>query len=305
MKLLSLSKQFIISLLLIFLLAACDGNDSWCLTTDKNAYNGAGTITNVSNMVTQVNADGSDPNNVGTLGRWISSGVSILQGDVIALSATGTILTSTPYGLLPSITSSNNIAGFAGDPTKTDQMAAYNAMLSGTSTTSYYDNGGLGTKFIFAANATASTLINIPGTATPFPFTAGQNITVTTKSCGVGDTSSAEPTKWTWNNNWKYVTVRCDYKGHSRSFTANNTGDCKAITNCNNDSPEVDKRYQSWRCHMNVPVSQNFVSTPTADFPSTTDSCSSYNCQSNETQTGSCYAATGYAKGDGDWCGGT
>ena len=309
MQLLSLSNKITLCLLLLFALTGCDANEAWCFTTDKNAYSNSSTITNVTSTSVTVNADGTTPSNVGAngaavLNQWVSSGVTVLTGDTVSLAATGTILVSTPYGLSSSVASGNNISSYNGDPSKASQMAAYNAMLAGQSTTSYYDNGGLGTKFILQANDKNSTLVAIPGTNTGFPFTKTQNITVTTKDCGVGDTSSAEPTKWTWNNNWRYTTVRCDNKGHSRSFTATDdptNPQCKAIHECNSNAPIINKKYTGWLCYTNQTVYQSFD-------PAVEDTCSSssFNCENSSTSSGSCYTPTGYFRTDGnDFCNGS
>ena len=181
MKLLLSRALILISLLVT--LSGCDGNESWCLTTDPKAYTGSSVLTTTNTPLT-VDANGVDPAisaTPATYNQWVSSKVTVIQGQTISVSATGNIVLAPAYGLSPQY----NIA-YTQDPTQSASMTAYNNMLSGSSVSQFYDNGGYGTQYVVKP-ATGLTQVNSVDSSgvvgsTAFPFVAGQNVTISTKT---------------------------------------------------------------------------------------------------------------------------
>ncbi|MEK6734366.1 MAG: type IV secretion system protein [Pseudomonadota bacterium] len=296
------------------MLGACDGSEAWCVVSDPNAYTSQSKIKNTASTSIAVYADGYNPAVAGSSNQWISSGVSVTQGEIVTLTATGSILVATPYGLSSSTASGDSVSSLVGNPAATTQMEAYDVIFAGGDYTKYYDNGGLGTRVVINANATGPTTIVIPGTTTPFYFVPTQNITVTTSNCGTGDVSGSTPSKWTWGNGWQYNTVRCNFKSHNGSFSLDNSSQCKARKICNRNKHNVDfrsSRYDNWLC--------NLAALDSASYQSSDDVCpcsqssvsgcvsgtaANYSCETNQEsgKTGLCFSATGWTVDDG-YCG--
>ncbi len=290
----------------IVFLAGCDGSESWCFVTPPDAYTKTFSVKSTNNSVVQVSATGSNPNDVSaSLGSWISSGVAVREGDSVALSASGAIILATPFGLSSSTTSGNAVSSQFDNPQYASQTAAYRAMIAGQNYTGYYDNGGLGTKFVIQANATSPTVVTIPGTTSPYIFLPTQNVTVTTANCATGDVSSSSPTKWTWNNNWLSYTVRCHKRG-TRNFTvsAGPPVHCKAVKKCGQSSPGIAS-FNAWDCNLQYQINANYSNTQ--DICSTYGTNPSYNCQYNASLSGACYTSdpNWYRPGNSGFCAGS
>lgn len=298
-------KRALICLLISISLVGCDGNEAWCLTTAQDAYT-SDTIKTVVNTVTTVNANGTDAKSIGvggikTYNQWVSSGVTVLEGDLVSISATGTAVLAPAYGLYPQY----NI-DYTGNPTEASNMAPYDAMTAGTfidNQSQYYDNNGAGTQYI--VKASESTLVNIytisntgdyvlnasTGEKIPFSFIPGQNITVTTAKCGTYNDST--PTKWTWSNGWKSNSVACQYKGksqNSRNFTTSQPY-CKAVKKCGNSGfISYSDYWAAWKCNFQNQIIGNYNSNSFSS--SGTDVCGAsgsnpgYNCGANATSKG-------------------
>jgi hypothetical protein len=277
-------RSFVLCIVALFLLSSCMGDDSWCLTTDQNAYSGLDQIQSVTNTPASINGNGLDPNNPATLpGGWIYTGIPVQNGDTIQLSASGSILVAMPYGLQSATNGSSN------------DSYLY-AAINNQSTSSYYENNGLGHQIVVFASSAAATTVNVPITNQPFNFVNGQNITVTTANCVTGDYKSNFPTKWTWSN-WNTTAVQCSSRG-TRNFTVN-APLCKAIKCCHgNTDTNVCYSTDEWQCQ--------YVIVPSAT--SVVDVCASttlnYNCGANASYKTPCYNTSGYNI-SGGWCGGS
>ena len=326
-------KRALTYLLISISLTGCDGNESWCLTTAPSAYTTDYIETKV-NTITKVNANGTDANSVGIGGvplynQWVSSGVTVLEGTSVSISATGTAVLAPAYGLYPQY----NI-DYTGNPTEASNMAPYDAMTNGTfndNEAQYYDNNGVGTQYIVnASDAILSNIYTISNTGgyvldnvtrekIPFPFVAGQNITVTTAKCGAYNSST--PTKWTWSNGWKTHSVSCQYKGkskNSRNFSTSSPY-CKAVKQCGNSGfISYTDYWAAWKCNYENEDTYDYNNSALSD----TDVCNSsgsnpsYNCAANAKSNnlneegsdkfcGVSGSSSDYANvGGGDWCGG-
>jgi type IV secretory pathway VirB6-like protein len=303
-------KKLLIILLTIICISSCTGGEDSCFGSDSDAYDNKSTISNSNSVVAEVYADGSDSNqstNSLELGLWVASGMSVLQGDLITIRAEDTIILAPPYGLSNSYSGGSNMAGSLGDPAQSNQLAPYTALLGSAgdinSITSFYQNNGLGAMFVIKANANNPYVITATDSISQaFNFAANQLVTITSKSCATGDANSSQPTKWTWDNGWKYSTVRCDPKGNNRSPAINYIQDatahyqqadpgCVAVAYCNPNAQKESDRYKGWACHQRAKINMNFSQ----------DSCSSYNCETNFNAgaSGNCYAGNSYTHDSG------
>lgn len=279
---LSKLNKILLFLVLMLFLNGCLGDQSWCITTDPDAYLYTGSIKNTTNKPFNVNANGVDPSNASlTPGGWVYTGVGVAQGDNITISASGSMLLTVPYGLA---------SGSTGSMNQSYLLAAVNQ----SDTSSYFDNGGLGTQMVIMASSANPTLIADPVTKAGYVFVPGQNVYVTTKDCATGDTYSTTPSKWTWSK-WNTTAVRCSTRG-TRNFTVNEPY-CKAVKCCKSDSVTCFDTNQ-WQCsYVIISSSNNMV-----DMCSTAKN--NYNCEANAEESGTCYNTSGYNRSSG-WCGGS
>jgi type IV secretory pathway VirB6-like protein len=334
----------ILKLALLVILSACDGDFSWCLTSDPQAYT-TDNIAQSINTTVKLNANGV-PDNVSTAsssvkyGQWVSSNVTVAKGDNITISAKGNIIVAPAYGLQPKYNVNPSSPGLS-----QDQLSAFNSMTDGkfittsgqltSSGVGYFDNSGLGTKMVVMANnntlTTAYTInssgslkLNSSGNPIPFPFVKNQNLLVTVSDCQTGDQSSSSPTKWTWNGGWVYYGVSCQKSGTNNfttdcSVNGSAPQQCKAATHCGNTEGSV----RMWRCTINNqtftsyndPVFTNgtaFNGTYTTDVCPKNNASPSFDCASNNSdpakKTASLCGAPNNnygCKGGGDWCGGS
>lgn len=268
-------------LFLLFVLGGCLGDQSWCITTDPDAYSVGGTIKNTINTPFNVNANGSDPSNKDLKpGGWVYTGVGVTAGETINVSAFGSMLLTVPYGLTSDSRGSMN-------------QSYLEAAVNQSDTSSYFDNGGLGTQWVIKANNPNPTLLTDTVSGSAYVFVPGQNVYVTTKDCTTGDFTSETPSKWTWSK-WNTTAVRCSSRG-TRNFTVNEPY-CKAVKCCRSDSVTCF-RTEQWQCSYVIISSQSNI----VDVCSTAQN--NYNCESNSTETGQCYNTSGYNRQSG-WCGG-
>jgi type IV secretory pathway VirB6-like protein len=293
MKLL-LSRALILVSLLVTL-SGCDGNESWCLTTAPNAYNSSNVLTTTNTPLT-INANGVDPaisKTPATYNQWVSSKVTVIQGQTISVSATGNIVLAPAYGLSPQY----NVA-YTQDPTQSASMTAYDNMLSGSSVSQFYDNSGYGTQYVVKPNVGLTQVNSVDSSGVigdaAFPFVAGQNITVTTKNCATRDQNSTTPTKWTWNNGWVKQSIYCQSRGTGTNFTADTSGcdpmssecKCKALKNCSYTCGGIFTCYE-WRGWICYPDRQTYLDYNDDSLSGySTDVCPSnsntnFNCASN------------------------
>ncbi len=299
MRILLRFKNIILCLGLLSLLSACDGDDTWCLGSDEDTYSDESVITNQSSLASIVNADGSDPNNPGTLGRWVYSGSYVTKGDKIDIIAEGDIITAMPYGLTEGSNPSSEYS--TGTTDYSDN--------GGSTSTSEYQNDGKGVEFIINANSSSPTLITTSD-GKAFNLTYGQYVTVTTATCASYASSTAKPTKWTWSSGWEYQAVRCKYKG-GNNFSSSEPK-CKAVNACGSQPFGAGWWYDSypgWECnHDTLSTSNVYVTDPSKDTcPSDNAQGPTYICENNISASGSCYTPTtpAYQRGNGDWCDGS
>ncbi len=300
MRILLRFKNIILCLGLLLLLSACDGDDTWCLGSNETTYSDEDTITNESSIVATVNADGSDPNNPGTLGRWIYSGTYVTKGDLISISALGDIITAMPYGLTDGSNPSSEYSNVDNKGDGTD----------GGSSSSEYQNNGKGVEFIINANSSSPTLIT-SSDGKAFNFTANQYITVTTADCK--SYTSSKPTKWTWANGWNQQAVRCKYiktykKADNKSYTPD-APVCKAMAGCSSDGI-YNQEFPTWGCSHDTISTNSYTSELSLDTCPSTDTSAEdntlYICENNTSAEDGCYTPTtpAYAR-QGDWCDGS
>lgn len=262
----------ILSIILLFALVGCDGPDTWCIGSSPDSYSDANTIKTV--VDTNINVQSTSQNSAGDYGVWVDSGLFVNQGSVYDF----------------------NIGGSPG----------YEIVIA----SDFYSdvNEGLGQDYIISASQdTPTQILNSDGSAAQ--FAPNQQITITTADCTTGADSygNSSPTKWTWNNNWKYKTVTCSYYGANdddtgcdtigidcpRYPTNNDKDECVAVGNCQINCVDIPlignlctTIYPVWYCYHQTytepsddpPYMNNYYDTGSACTSNSSVSCSSSSC---------------------------
>lgn len=233
---------------MVFVISACDDNDTWCEGSSSDAYSDSDGIKQVNNTTVKVySVSAQDPNgDTSTYGVWVDSGFFVKKGDEFQISATGQIIIATDYE----------------DDTNLGDGKEFVIPATKGNVTPVLDEDG--EYFDFALNQQINIITNDCGTNSADYCTPVDCATSTFEYCIVDN--GCKPNKWTWDTGWKRDEINCSYYTFDDFlFGEDVRSECWAFRCCATGLFGECWGYDKWDCWHDTKIQDNAYSSTYTD----------------------------------------
>lgn len=248
---------------MVFIISACDDNDTWCEGSSSDAYSDSDGIKQVNNTSLKVySVSAQDPNgDTSTYGVWVDSGFFVSKDDEFQISASGQIIIATDYE----------------DDTNLGDGKEFIIPSTKADVTPILDDDG--DYFDFALNQQINVITNDCGTSSADYCTPVDCATSTFDYC-IED-NGCEPNKWTWATAWQRDEINCNYVDIIDFYFGNDaTKECSAFR-CQWKLFGACMGYNKWDCaHQPTYQDSAYSSSTCTDLDGNATSCNA--CPNND-----------------------